>query len=145
MTTADIDIPHFDQRLDAFRAAWDIRGRFEAWPALLPLAEMSNTAYRLERDAKQEIMRHGFDDVKIIDSPFHSQVAYVARGEDVLVIAFRGTDEAEDWFSNANLYLRKMPDGEIHCGFSGAYGMLRSQILQELTEANPKHIWITGT
>ena len=37
-----------------------------------------------------------------------------------------------------------MPEGDLHTGFSNAYGMLQSQIWQEIEKIKPKHIWITG-
>jgi triacylglycerol lipase len=137
------NIPHFDKRLDAFRAQWDIKGRFEAWPAVLPLAEMSNTAYLAESEAKRLFEQYGLASVCIY-SPFHSQCAYVAHGEDVVVVVFRGTDDTEDWFFNANTYPHPMAEGTLHCGFACAYGTLRSQVLDEVRKAKAEHIWVTG-
>jgi len=128
--------PEHDDRLDVFREDWNIRGDFRMWPALLPLAQMSNLAYELESPADDEFAILGFDTVKIVDSPFHSQVAYIAAADDVLVVVFRGTDDTEDWFSNANMYLRHMAEGKIHSGFAGAYSMLKKQVLEEITKLN---------
>ena len=138
------NIKHFDKRLDAFRATWDIYGRFEAWPAVLPLAEMSKNAYLPENDAKSLFQQYGLTSVVPICSPFHSQYAYVAYGEDVLVVVFRGTDDTEDWFFNANAYPRQMAEGNLHCGFACAYGTLRTQVLEEIKKVSAKHIWIAG-
>jgi hypothetical protein len=135
---------HFDNRLDVFRAGWDIHDRFEKWPAILPLAEMSNIAYSSESEARMLFQQFGFDSTVSIESQFHSKFAYVALGGDVVVVAFRGTDETEDWFSDVNIYLRQMPEGDLHSGFANAYGMLQFQIWREIERANPKHIWITG-
>lgn len=148
--TTPVDNSHIDgpvdlnEQLDAFRAKWDIYGRFEAWPALLPLAEMSNLAYSSEEEAKSFFKRLGFDSIASIKSPFHSQCAYIAHGDNVMVIAFRGTDEKEDWLSNANIYPHRMAEGDLHSGFGNAYGTLQSQILQEVEKTSPKHIWVTG-
>lgn len=138
------DITQFDKRLDAFRAKWDIYGRFEAWPAVLPLAEMSNNAYLPEDEAKRLFEQYGLTSVVSICSPFHSQCAYVASGEDVVIVVFRGTDDTEDWFFNGNLYPRQMAEGSLHCGFACAYGTVRTQVLEEIKKASAKHIWITG-
>ncbi len=140
----DLITPESDSKLDVFRSDWDILGRFEQWPALLPLAEMSNTAYDLEPDVSVEFRRLGFDTTAIVNSPLHSQVAYIACGGDVMVVVFRGTDETEDWFSNINIYRRGMDEGDIHSGFSGAYSMLRSEVQQQIADHSPKHLWITG-
>lgn len=138
------DIAHFDKRLDVFRAKWEIYGRFESWPALLPLAEMSKNAYLAENEAKRLFEQYGLTSVVSICSPFHSQCAYVASGEDVVVVVFRGTDDTEDWFFNGNLYPRQMVEGNLHCGFACAYGTVRTQVLEEIKKAKAKHIWITG-
>ena len=138
------NIEHFDKRLNAFRAKWDIYGRFEAWPTVLPLAEMSKNAYLAENEAKHLFEEYGLTSVVSICSPFHSQCAYVASGEDVLVVVFRGTDDTEDWFFNGNLYPRQMAEGSLHCGFACAYGTVRTQVLEEIKKTKAKHIWITG-
>ena len=140
----EVVLPVFEKRLDPLRADWDIYGRFEEWPALLPLARMSESAYLDDDKVNQEFKRNGFDSVLKVDSPFHTQVAYVGSSEDVAVVVFRGTDDTVDWFVNANMYLHELPAGEIHTGFSGAYGMLQSKIIAELDRLKPKHIWITG-
>lgn len=133
-----------DLRLDAFRQPWYIRGDFQEWQALLPLAKMSDYAYDLEPADRSIVEPFGFDKIQKIDSEFHSQVAYIASGEDVMVIVFRGTDEGEDWLTNAGLYLRQMDLGRIHSGFSTAYATLRPFILKTIDEKKPKHVWITG-
>ncbi len=139
-----IVIPVFDKSLDGFRSEWNIYGRFESWPALLPLAQLSEAAYGNTLVVEQEAKRLGFDQCLTVDSPFHSQVAYIASGDDVAVVVFRGTDDTEDWFVNANMYLHDLPVGEIHTGFAGAYGMLQARIVDELARLKPKHLWITG-
>ena len=61
-----------------------------------------------------------------------------------MVIAFRGTDEKEDWLSNANIYPHRTDEGYLHSGFGNAYGTLQFQILQEVEKTGPKYIWVTG-
>lgn len=86
----------------------------------------------------------GFDKCLTVSSPFHSQVAYIVSGSDVVVVVFRGTDDTEDWFINANMYLHYLEVGEIHTGFAGAYGMVQTSIVEEVTRLKPKPVWITG-
>jgi triacylglycerol lipase len=135
---------HFDNPLDVFRVKWDIYGRFETWPSVLPLAEMCKNAYLQDKEAKKLFQEYNLSSITFVYSPFHSQCAYVAHGEDVLIIVFRGTDETEDWFFNANTYPRQMIEGNLHCGFGCAYGTLQTQVLEEIKKYAPKHIWITG-
>jgi len=143
-TQDEIVLPEFDKQLDPLRADWDIHGRFEEWPAVLPLARMSEVAYLDDYSVERQFKQAGLSSFRTIDSPFHTQVAYIGSAENVAVVVFRGTDDTEDWFVNANMYLHDLPIGEIHTGFSGAYGMLQSEINDELERLNPKHLWITG-
>ena len=127
-----IVVPVFDKALDDFRAEWSIYGRFESWPALLPLAQLSEAAYEDSLMVEQKAKSLGFDKCKTVSSPFHSQVAYIVSGGDVVVVVFRGTDDVEDWFINANMYLHQLEVGEIHTGFAGAYGMVQTSIVEEV-------------
>lgn len=139
-----IDIADVEDGLARFRAKWNIRGRFEKWPALAPLAEMSNSAYAAPPKAEEDFERLGFASTTLIDSPLHSQVGYVASGDEVMVLVFRGTDDAEDWFSNINVYRRAIDEGEIHSGFAGAYSMIRAEVRDQVAAEDPAHLWITG-
>ncbi len=139
-----VPTPQRDLRLDAFREQWNIRGDFQEWPALIPLAKISEAAYDLEPANRSIVEPFGFDEIQKIESPFHSQVAYIISGEDVMVIAFRGTDEGEDWLTNAGVYLRQMDLGKIHSGFSTAYSTLRPTVLDAVEYHRPKYLWITG-
>ncbi len=82
-TDDKIVLPVFDKRLDPLRAEWDTYGRFEEWSALLPLARLSEVAYSDEYSVEQEFRRNGLDIGLKIDSPFHTQVAYLGYSEDV--------------------------------------------------------------
>ena len=139
-----IVVPSYDHALDAFRAEWDIYGRFETWPALLPLAQLSEIAYEDSVVVEQKAQSLGFEKCITVSSPFHTQVAYLVSGGDVAVIVFRGTDDTEDWLTNANIYLHQLRIGEIHTGFSGAYGMVQTRIVEEVAKMKPKHLWATG-
>ena len=73
-----------------------------------------------------------------------SMVAYIVSVDDVMVIAFRGTDDAGDWIANLNVLPRSTPHGDIHDGFAAAYDTLRSAIVGAVKRDTPKHLWITG-
>ena len=141
-----ISIDDYDDTLDAFRAEWDIFGRFENWPTMLPLAKMAKIAYDKPADAERLYQEMGFAKATPIHSPLHTQIGYVVSGEDVLVIAFRGSDDTEDWLLNVNQYIHQGEDGGMHAGFATCYSTLRQEILTAIRAADPnaKHIWITG-
>ena len=139
------EIVEFTEALERFRAEWNIYGRFEEWPTVLPLAHMSEISYDTgDQPAEGRFKALGFEDVVCISSPLHSQVAYVVSGEDVAVVVFRGTDDTEDWIQNINKYVHQGDDGGMHSGFAGCYSALRQEIIKVVKELKSKHVWITG-
>lgn len=141
-----VDIVEYSEALDAFRAEWSIFGRFETWPTIIPLAKMADIAYSKPEAAEKQYQAMGFSTAIPIDSPLHTQVGYVVGGDDVVVLAFRGSDDTEDWILNINQYIHQGDDGGMHAGFATCYSTLRQEIVAAIRAANPqpKHIWITG-
>ena len=141
-----VDIVEHSEILDAYRADWSIYERFESWPTVIPLAKISEIAYGDAEDATARFKELGFENIVPIKSPLHTQIGYVVSAEDVMVIAFRGSDDTEDWILNINQYIHQGDDGGMHAGFSTCYSTLRQDVLKVVVDANPKpkHIWITG-
>ena len=139
-----IVIPEHEEKIDAFRATWNIFGRFEAWPTVLPLAKMCEISYEDPEQVSKAFEQFGFPKTVAVVSPLHSQVAFVASCNDVAVVIFRGTDDTEDWIININTYMHQTPDGGVHAGFSNAYSAMRQEIIAELKALKPKHLWISG-
>jgi hypothetical protein len=75
-----------------------------------------------------------------------SMIGYVITGEDVTVVAFRGTDftEVSDWLANLGRSSIDTPHGLVHKGFYDAYQSMKFQVDAILKERNTKHLWVTG-
>lgn len=127
--------------LECLRSAWDSE-EYADWPVAELLAAMSKQAYCTPKQAESTFRRYGFGKVTPVKAG--SLIGYVACYEDMMVIAFRGTDDIQDWLINLNRFAVKTPHGEIHKGFYNAYQSLKPQILGSLKEKQPKHLWITG-
>ncbi len=134
----------FEHQLDRFRQPWDIRDRFETWPALPSLMKVSLACYQADDYAVKIYSELGFGELKTLSCPLHTQVCHVLGGEEVMVIAFRGTDDPEDWIQNLNQYHHKSEDGAIHAGFAMCYSTMRTELAALIKEKSPKYLWITG-
>lgn len=64
--------------------------------------------------------------------PAQGEEGYVA----VVEVAFRGTENIENWISNLNVLLTPMPTdekaGEVHAGFAECYTSLQEDLLQQI-------------
>ncbi|HKB98977.1 MAG TPA: hypothetical protein VKD23_09345, partial [Terriglobales bacterium] len=74
---------------------------FDAANALL-LAEASEAAYKPEAEARDLMMRRGLPNFQWIDLSgiFDSLQAFAASGDEIAVLAFRGTAEVQDWMTD---------------------------------------------
>lgn len=72
-------------------------------------------------------------------------VAYAVWKGNIMVVAFRGTDDVEDWIVNCNcLSPEPTEDGGVHAGFKGAYKTMRDDIRSLVRAKDPEFVWITG-
>ena len=76
---------------------------------------------------------------------------FIAEESKGVVIAFRGSDNWQDWLTNL-LALKslwtgremRLPGVRIHTGFRQAYNNVRTQILDAITVIKPEHVYVTG-
>ena len=86
----------------------------------------------------------GFDRVR----PFRRSANYAAVlvREDVIVVAFRGTDDWGDWLTNLNVLFKKSPLGYVHRGFMKATESFWPELAGYVREARTRDqaVWVTG-
>lgn len=70
--------------------------------------------------------------------------AWVCEMNDVLVVAFRGTQNLRDAFGDANIRRRRVPGGWMHSGFRLAYLRLKDKLDPVLDKARGARVWLTG-
>jgi len=132
-----------DSALVRLRLPWDADAAAD-WPAAETLADISEIAYQSPNEAEKSYCELGFPTVMPVVQG--SMIAYVITGEDVTVVAFRGTDfnEVSDWLANLGRSATETPHGQVHKGFYDAYQSMKSQVDAILKERNTKHLWVTG-
>lgn len=129
--------------LERLRLDWDSQD-VANWSASETLADISEIAYQPPHEAKRSYQALGF--TKVMPVVQGSMIGYVITGEDVTVVAFRGTDfnEVSDWLANLSRSATDTPHGQVHKGFYFAYQSMKHQVNAILTERDTAHLWVTG-
>lgn len=72
--------------------------------------------------------------------------AVVIANEHLVVVAFRGTDNAENWVRNFNFLPAKTAFGPVHAGFLEAFRALWPDVARSIAALRDKNqpIWLTG-
>ena len=70
--------------------------------------------------------------------------ARVAETDDRLVLAFRGTDEAEDWLTNLRAIPWRYGGAWVHRGFMVAHQTLWDRVRGEIQRRGAKPLLVTG-
>ncbi|MFI6290477.1 lipase family protein [Nonomuraea sp. NPDC050790] len=119
------------------------------------LAHAAALAYKDEHEIQSTAGRWGFDRVKhfrvphAAPFPLEDTQAYVAAGDQMIIVAFRGTqpEELRDWLSDANALLTPYTaaGGNIHAGFYRALDVVQPTLLQTLEDWHTgQSLWFTG-
>ena len=129
--------------LARLKLVWDSEANAN-WPAAETLAQIGEIAYEPPHSAEKSFRALGFD--KFMPVVQGSMIGYVISGDDVTVIAFRGTDfpEISDWLANLGRSAIDTEHGPVHKGFYNAYQSMKWQVNAILQERNTKHLWVTG-
>ena len=112
------------------------------------LAEISRLIYHPDFYEKNDISFGEFQFGKVAyiknkETSTHVALLKVIQETPCLVIAFRGTDEIEDWSINARAYQNSFNKGKVHRGFRKAYLSIQKELFAAL-EGNTLPIFITG-
>ncbi len=114
-----------------------------SWQCALSLAFASKISYENESVVTNVATNAwGFSDVNFFD--LNETQGFVAQTDEVVLVAFRGTESLGDWLSNLRLVRTKRFYGSVHGGFLGGYLIVQAQILAALAGAANKKIWLTG-
>lgn len=132
---------HVRNLVECLQARWGSESEAH-WPVAGKLALCSQIAYEPPMNAKGSFEKLGFQSTDTIVKG--SMLGYVVSVNDAVVVAFRGTDDELDWFTNLDSVMVSTPDGPIHRGFQNAYLSLKPQIVELLRRHEPKYLWITG-
>jgi triacylglycerol lipase len=132
--------------VDPLSRTWDFDQQNVPWAPILPLAQISESAYK--QGPELDAMLRGWGLTSVEGFPVDSMYAYVASNDKVVVVAFRGTnaDELEDWLADASILSDPVQHGRIHHGFySRTKGMLRPLVDAVKDQGGDrKLVWVTG-
>ncbi len=78
---------------------------------------------------------------KVIPGAMRTSKAFAVIGigkgvyQDELVVSIRGTQNANDWVTNANIGYKGSPNGSIaHAGFINSFNSIKNQLKQHLSK-----------
>ncbi len=115
------------------------------------LAHAAYAAYRSDPSEYPGFDRFGFETVVPFasDSGKNKEATrgFLAARDDAVVLAFRGTDDVEDWIINLNFLQIKDDGAMIHQGFALALASIWDQAadpLRKMIAQKSRKIWITG-
>lgn len=111
--------------------------------------------YGLPQDGdtpNEQLAEWGFSKFKFFSKTLGGSIdtqGFVAEYNDKIIIAFRGSESARDWITNAKLVTDPGPllDSQVHEGFQDALFPVVIKIVSVIYQFDPnreKDIWITG-
>ncbi|MCA9233397.1 MAG: DUF2974 domain-containing protein, partial [Planctomycetales bacterium] len=123
-----------------------LRSTAFTWDAALSLAYASKLAY----DPPQLVLKTlksdwGFGAAQFLDRA--DTQGFVALGDGVVLVAFRGTESLGDWLGNLDVGWTDMPPaGKMHRGFVEAFDLVAQDLATLLTPAKiaGRKVWFTG-
>ncbi|GEM_PF-837994 len=122
-----------------------LRNSSFSWRTSLSLAVASSVSYEAEAVVKNiGVNNWGFSRVVFFD--VDETQGFIASVDDVVLVAFRGTESLGDWLSNLDLASRQWPGhGELHNGFLACYERVKNLVLAEVSKGGrAKKLWLTG-
>ena len=136
-----IERPKTKSPTDLLGLEWDSEAS-PTWPVAELMAELCDIAYEPPVVVEKTFERLGFQKWQtVVDG---SMIGYVLIHDRTAVIVFRGTDNKVDWLVNLASTTSTTQNGQIHRGFSDAYGPLLPQVESILEENSIDKVWITG-
>lgn len=107
------------------------------------LGKASALAYDDDYKILRETGSWGLCDIMLFNA--RDTQSYLAGNDDMLILAFRGTESLRDWMTDADIDLVGGPGGRVHEGFSVALNYVWRDIWKYLRECRKgRALWITG-
>ncbi|MEM6898511.1 MAG: S8 family serine peptidase [Pseudomonadota bacterium] len=128
-----------------FDQDWLDRDMF-SWNAGYALASFSQLTYSRDSAIKRALEDQWGRDTVVFASG--RTKGHVAIGDEVVLVAFRGTDQIADWWSNFDVtpVESDIVGGGVHRGFLRSYDAVREMVKEALDVADPgqsKRLWFT--
>ncbi len=118
------------------------------WKIARLMAELSFLAYEDSIPSVQNRLRlYNLSLGEFVTVDNHHFITAWDQTNDVLVIAFRGTDIAQlaDVWTDLDYEKHPLPEGNVHKGFyEASQALMRSVVAAIEHREHPQHIWLTG-
>lgn len=113
-------------------------------PQAFRCAQAAWLAYLDAATLAEECARAGFTLRDALTRGSHA--AIVLDCDDTRIVAFRGTDQAADWWTNFNLLFRRTAWGIAHRGFCDATGLFWPEVDRYVQSARDegRRVWLSG-
>jgi hypothetical protein len=130
--------------VDPLSQPWDFNYEKVHWAPTMPLAQISSSVYSSGDKLETTLSDWGLAQIEELSDG--SMFACVASNEKVVVVAFRGTDDAVDWLTNFDILFVRLGAGFVHRGFHRSTAAMVSRAVEaaKAQGAANKLIWITG-
>jgi hypothetical protein len=120
------------------------------WNVAYTLACISNAAYddwpkdKAAR-AKKDLSKWGFKEIQPVPGK-KKQFAYVLSDDDIVVVAFRGTDDWNDFRKDTWCVPASWQGRQVHAGFLSALSDVEEGVVSavRVQGGEKKRLWITG-
>lgn len=123
---------------------FDVRTRDYSKKNAYWLGKASQVAYHAPEQASAEFWAWGLSTCKYFDNK--ETQAYIAGNNDLLLLAFRGTEgNVRDWMADLDIDLVGGPGGKVHEGFLTALSCVWRDIWAYISkERSSRALWVTG-
>lgn len=86
-------------------------------------------AYKTQKEIEQELVEYGYNGTNVLFFATNLTSGFIIVWDDVVAVAFKGTTTWREWLNNANVYLKRIPDGRVHAGFYNSIKTLGPELL----------------
>jgi triacylglycerol lipase len=114
-----------------------------SWDAALSLCFATRLAYEPSGTVKNVTLSWGFSRYLEFD---RGEKGYMAIAEDVVLVAFRGSESLSDWLGNLSLVGETRAYGSVHSGFLSVYREVEANVRAALSGpiSESRNVWLTG-
>lgn len=130
--------------MEALKKAWWADSPTIDWSVARVLAEIANGVYEDDASARRSFREIGFEVMEPLRVGPTCVWVLQDRTRQVSIVAFRGTDEAEDWRYNFKAQPIAMSIGQVHGGFRELYASLNERLVEAVRPIASEGLWLTG-
>jgi len=136
MTTTPTDIP-----FDSNATAYSLNNAY--W-----LAQAANIAYQEKSTIQPAVAKLGLENFEFLSKD--DTEGYIAANENIIVVAFRGTEPThlQDVLADVRWHKVQGPLGDVHRGFLHAFELVKDDMYNAIQrwrdKHNPQSLWCTG-